>query len=70
MKHDEPAHRPPPRAEPLQPDRPTQGMKKQSDPKGRAPAKGEQADLADSARKLRRQSEDAIDNVSEGYGGD
>lgn len=70
MKHDDPAHRSPPRAEPLHPDRPTQGMKKQSDRDGQAPAKGQQADLTDSAKKRRRQSEDALDNVREGYGGD
>lgn len=70
MKHDDPRHRSPPRAEPLQPDRPTQGTQKQSENSGQPPAKGQQADIADSAEKLRQQSKDALDNVSKGYGRD
>ncbi len=70
MTHDDPRHRTPPRAEPLQPDRPTRGADKESVDDGRAPAKGEQANPAPSAKKLKQQVEDAHDNVSKGYGGD
>lgn len=69
MNHDDPRHRSPPRAEPLQPDRPGQGTDKQTDGSGAAPAKGQQAPLGESAEKLKRQSEVAVENVREGYGG-
>ena len=60
----------PPRAEPLQPDRPARGTKKETNEDGRAPAKGQQSDPSQAAEKLKRQVEDAHDNVSKGYGGD
>ena len=67
MNHDDPRHRSPPRAEPLQPDRPSQGDDKQKPGSGQAPAKGEQA--VTNAEKLKEQSEVAVENVREGYGG-
>ncbi|HEY8876559.1 MAG TPA: hypothetical protein VIN03_03275 [Roseateles sp.] len=69
MNHDDPRHRSPPRAEPLQPDRPSRGSGREADRSGTAPAKGQQGDIAGSAEKLKQQSEDAVDNVREGYGG-
>lgn len=69
MNHDDPRHRSPPRAEPLQPDRPGQGRDPQHPGSGTAPAKGQQADLTRSAEKLKQQSEGAVDNAREGYGG-
>ena len=63
MNHDDPRHRSPPRAEPLQPDRPGRGQDRQKAPPGVAPAKGDAAD------KLKQQNEDALENVREGYGG-
>lgn len=68
MTHDDPRHRSPPRAEPLQPDRPGRGSENQKPERGDAPAKGEQAPSADSAEKLKKQSEVALENVREGYG--
>ena len=68
MNHDDPRHRTPPRAEPLQPDRPGQGQDRQDQSSGDAPAKGEQAHSSESVEKLKRQSEDALANVREGYG--
>ena len=65
MNHDDPTHRTPPRAEPLQPDRPTRGQDKQTDNRGNA----QQGDSAEQARKLKEQSETAVENVREGYGG-
>jgi hypothetical protein len=59
MQPDDP-HRKPPRAEPLQPDRPGRGSKQEdSDKAGRSPG---------DAEKLKQQSEDALENVREGYG--
>lgn len=69
MNHDDPLHRSPPRAEPLQPDLPGRGTQKQDKRSGEAPAKGEQADLPGSAEKLKEQSEVAVENAREGYGG-
>lgn len=69
MSHDDPRHRSPPRAEPLQPDRPGRGGEKESSGSGEAPAKGQQSDLTPGAEKLKQQSEDAVENVREGYGG-
>jgi hypothetical protein len=69
MTHEDPRHRSPPRAEPLQPDLPGRGTKKQDKRSGAAPAKGEQGDVSKSAEKLKRQSEVAIENTREGYGG-
>jgi hypothetical protein len=68
MKHDDPRHRSPPRAEPLQPDRPGRGSDKQAERSGTAPAKGQQGNIADSARKLKQQTDDAVENAREGYG--
>lgn len=70
MSHDYPRRRSPPRAEPLQPDLPGQGSDKESHRSGDAPAKGQQADIGKSAEKLKKQVQDALDNVREGYGGD
>jgi hypothetical protein len=61
--HDDPTHRSPPRAEPLQPDRPGRGTDKQKPPSATGHGSSE------SAEKLKRQSEDAVENVREGYGG-
>lgn len=49
----------PPRAEPLQPDRPGRGGERAEDTTG--------APSPDPAEQQRRQSEDALDNVREGY---
>ena len=68
MNHDDPRHRSPPRAEPLQPDKPGQGSDKDGDNSGAAPAKGQQGGTHEGADKLRTQSEDALDNIREGYG--
>lgn len=62
MNHDDPTHRKPPRAEPLQPDFPGRGDEKQDKP-------DPQGDPAEAARKLKEQVETAIENVREGYGG-
>lgn len=69
MNHDDPRHRSPPRAEPLQPDQPTKGGDRQEKGSGDAPAKGEQAQSPKGVEKLKKQSEDALSNVREGYGG-
>jgi hypothetical protein len=61
MNHDDPQHRSPPRAEPLQPDRPGRGADKQ-EPK---PA-GQPGGNAD---KLKQQVDAAVENAREGYGG-
>ncbi len=68
MNHDDPRHRSPPRAEPLQPDLPGKGDDKQLG-RGTPPAKGQQADITESAERLKQQSEDAVANAREGYGG-
>lgn len=69
MNHDDPRHRSPPRAEPLQPDRPGRGTGRRDESgSGAAPPKGEQGDVSGSADKLRRQSEVAVENAREGYG--
>jgi hypothetical protein len=68
MAQNNPQHRSPPRAEPIQPDRPWRGDDQQ-DKGGAAPAKGQQGGTAEGARKLKQQSEDAVDNAREGYGG-
>jgi hypothetical protein len=70
MNHDDPRHRSPPRAEPLQPDHPGKGDDKEEKGSGDAPAKGEQVQSPGEAEKLKKQSEDALSNVREGYGGD
>jgi hypothetical protein len=63
MNHDDPTHRSPPRAEPIQPDRPGRGADKQTD---RKPAEN---DGRSHAEKLKEQSENALENTREGYGG-
>ncbi|MBW8846252.1 MAG: hypothetical protein JF607_14910 [Burkholderiales bacterium] len=68
MKHDDPRHRSPPRAEPLQPDRPGRGAQKQVERSSAAPAKGQQGDVSGGARKLKQQTDDAVENAREGYG--
>ena len=70
MNHDDPGHRSPPRAEPLQPDRPGRGAGKESGGSGQAPRSGQQGDSAERARKLKEQADVAVENVREGYGGD
>jgi hypothetical protein len=67
-----PTRRQPPRAQPLQPDRPGSGdaARPADDPAGRAPAGGNPGPGGgDTARRSREQSDDALDNVREGYGG-
>ena len=68
MNHDDPTHRSPPRAEPLQPDRPGRGSDKQPG-EGHAPPKGQPGDSPQRAEKLKQQSDVAVENVREGYGG-
>jgi hypothetical protein len=70
MNHDDPRHRSPPRAEPLQPDRPGRGAGKEPGGSGQAPRSGQQGDTAGRARKLKEQADVAVENVREGYGGD
>jgi hypothetical protein len=67
MNHDDPSHRSPPRAEPLQPDRPDRGTKKQSEDSGSPQRDEPQQDPNVGADKLKKQSEDALENVREGY---
>lgn len=67
--HDDPRHRSPPRAEPLQPDRPGRGTDTQEGGTGEAPAKGQQGGTSQGADRLKRQVDDAVDNAREGYGG-
>jgi hypothetical protein len=59
-----PSARKPPRAEPLQPDKPGSG-----DELTRAPDDAaQQGDVTrDSTRRQKQQSDDALDNVREGY---
>lgn len=58
--NDHPDHRPP-RAEPLQPDKPAQGRDRQHD-RGDAKDTG-----AKTAERQKEQSEAALDNVRKGY---
>ncbi|RZL37055.1 MAG: hypothetical protein EOP35_09615 [Rubrivivax sp.] len=68
MNHDDPTHQSPPRAKPLQQDRPLQGT--ETEPDQREPrVKGQQADIRPSAEKLKEQTDAALENVREGYGG-
>jgi hypothetical protein len=62
--HGTPGVRRPPRAEPLQPDRPGRGDDRQpaGDNAGDA-----SADSQEHLEKMRRQSDQAIDNTSTGY---
>jgi hypothetical protein len=69
MAQNNPQHRSPPRAEPIQPDRPWRGDDQQRGDSGAAPATGQQGGTAEGARKLKQQSEDAVANTREGYGG-
>jgi hypothetical protein len=59
-----PSARKPPRAEPLQPDKPGSGDELTRAP-GDAPPEGDAT--RDSARRQKQQSDDALDNVREGY---
>jgi len=61
MNHDDPKHRTPPRAEPLQPDRPGRGSDKEE------PAQPARRD--DHVDKAKEQTDTALENVREGYGG-
>jgi hypothetical protein len=63
MNHDDPTHRSPPRAEPIQPDRPGRGDDKQSRNNPARPGDPAHAD------KLKKQEEAAVENTREGYGG-
>ncbi|KQW45360.1 MULTISPECIES: hypothetical protein [unclassified Roseateles] len=65
MNHDDPTHRSPPRAEPLQPDRPTRGDDKQ---KERSP-EASRRHAKEQAEQLKEQTETALENTREGYGG-
>ncbi|RZJ12781.1 MAG: hypothetical protein EOP39_02725 [Rubrivivax sp.] len=60
--HDDPNHRSPPRAEPIQPDRPGRGKDKQGSD---AKQSGDPAH----ADQLKKQEETAVENAREGYGG-
>lgn len=64
MQHDDPTHRTPPRAEPIQPDRPGRGSDRQGQDEP-----GTRDGTAEGAEQRRKRSEDALDNVREGYGG-
>lgn len=55
----------PKRAEPLQPDRPGRGNKRVE-----TDANNSSADATAAAKSQREQSEDALSNVRDGYGGD
>lgn len=68
MDHDDPSHRRPPRAQPLQPDRPGRGNQKQ-DPHDAADAPRHDGGTADGAERRKEQSETAVENTREGYGG-
>jgi len=68
MNHDDPRHRTPPRAEPLQPDRPGRGADKQDPGAGSAPPKGRQESTPHGAEKLKEQVDTAVENAREGYG--
>jgi hypothetical protein len=61
--HDDPTHRSPPRAEPIQPDRPGRGKDKE--------ASGDAGQAGDPAHadQLKKQEETAVENAREGYGG-
>jgi len=59
-----PAARKPPRAEPLQPDKPGSGNEQTRAP-GDAPQQGEAT--RNSARRQKQQSDAALDNVRKGY---
>lgn len=65
MNHEQPGQRKPPRAEPIQPDLPGRGLQKERTADRETDDAGQ---AAESAENLRRQSEDALDNVREGYG--
>ena len=68
MNHNDPSHRSPPRAEPLQPDRPGRGTGKEA-ASGNAAEKGQQGDTAEGGKKLKEQADVAVENAREGYGG-
>jgi hypothetical protein len=68
MNHDDPNHRTPPRAEPLQPDRPGRGLKKDGEQSGAATMKDGQCGTAEGAEARKEQSETAVENTREGYG--
>ena len=67
MNHDDPTHRAPTRAEPLQPDRPGHGAQKDQGSEG-APGQANQDERSQNADKLKEQSEVAVENVREGFG--
>jgi hypothetical protein len=69
MAHNDPNHRTPPRAEPLQPDRPGRGEDRQET--GADSAAGERSEdgLSRRADKLEDQEKAAVENTREGYGG-
>ena len=64
--HPTPPSKKPPRAEPRQPDRPGRGDDVQSDASD-DPASPAHRD-EESAARQKRQSDDALENVREGYG--
>lgn len=57
----------PRRAEPLQPDRPGRGGDKMPREQADATAEQERQREAESAKRLKQQSEDALSNTREGY---
>jgi len=62
--HPTPGHPKPRRAEPLQPDRPARGNDTES-----AGAETEEGAAAESVERRKEQSDAALSNVREGYGG-
>ena len=69
MNHDDPSHRSPPRAEPLQPDRPGQGTKKEEGQGTQTSGEKSGGGLSPGADKLKKQTDNAVENTREGYGG-
>ena len=62
--HPTPGHSKPPRAAPLQPDRPARGSDTES-----TDIETEDGAAAESVERRKEQSETALSNVREGYGG-
>lgn len=68
MNHDDPRHRSPPRADPLQPDKPDQGSGKDGTAVASRRRRANRGGTHEGAEKLSQQSENALENVREGYG--
>lgn len=65
---DIPGQRKPPRAEPIQPDRPGRGVGSEDDSASKGGNGHDVGTDSDSAQRQKKQSDDALDNVREGYG--